>query len=220
MSKDEILSKIKKLLALSASFNINEATLAGSKAQELILEYNINSTELDQNEDIIDLFSIYTGKKNGVMWKEQLISGIARYNFCKAIKSGSQPSKVMVVGKKKNRDLVIAVYNNLCVQLDAICDLEFEKSKSSIHGKTWKANFLCGAVVGILDKMRQSRSYQNANPAANAIITVEGKLVEEATQKLFPNTKKGNESAGYFNSDIFNHGVNVGKNVTGQGLLE
>ena len=53
----KILDKIRKLLALSKSPNENEAAVALAMAQELMLRYNIDNIDLEQEstEDIIEI---------------------------------------------------------------------------------------------------------------------------------------------------------------------
>jgi Protein of unknown function (DUF2786) len=50
MTKEEVLSKVRKLFELSNSPNENEAALAAAKARELLARYNLSIAELPTDE--------------------------------------------------------------------------------------------------------------------------------------------------------------------------
>ena len=52
MIKEELIDKIKKLLALADSSNPNEAAVALSRAQKLMERYNIEAVDLKIENDI------------------------------------------------------------------------------------------------------------------------------------------------------------------------
>lgn len=49
MTKEELITRIKKLLALSDSSNPNEAAIALSRAQKLMQQYHIEMSELEDS---------------------------------------------------------------------------------------------------------------------------------------------------------------------------
>ena len=50
MTKEEVLSKVRKLFELSNSPNENEAALAAAKARELLARYNLSIADLPTND--------------------------------------------------------------------------------------------------------------------------------------------------------------------------
>lgn len=56
MTRENIIEKVKKLLALAKSDNANEAYLAMTRAQEIQAKYNIRVTEIEEKEEtVIDI---------------------------------------------------------------------------------------------------------------------------------------------------------------------
>ncbi len=75
-----VLSKIKKLLALSTSSNPNEAALAAAKAQELLMIHNLTLSQVEaQGEEKYCEAFVKTGSR---VWQRLLLTVIARNNFC------------------------------------------------------------------------------------------------------------------------------------------
>jgi hypothetical protein len=84
MTRDEVLSKITKLLALSqGTSNINEASAAAGAAQKLMDEYNIERCSVDAQRPIEKSESVESGEPviSGTRienWRFALLNQIAR----------------------------------------------------------------------------------------------------------------------------------------------
>lgn len=81
--QEELIEKIKKLLALSSSSNENEAMLAMQKAQELMVKYSINRGDIDASEveDKKVVTEIVIANKGRIMWYESDLARIVSDNF-------------------------------------------------------------------------------------------------------------------------------------------
>ena len=64
MTKGELITRIKKLLALSDSSNPNEAAIALSRAQKLMQQYHIEMSELEDSVISERVIETVRGMKN------------------------------------------------------------------------------------------------------------------------------------------------------------
>lgn len=90
MSREKIIDKIRKLLALSASPNENEAALAAEKAQAMLAEYNLHISEVEafggQKLDKFVMDSELQTKSRP--WQRTVCHGVAQMYFCSYFYSG------------------------------------------------------------------------------------------------------------------------------------
>ena len=113
-------------MALSKSCNINEASAALNKAQELIIKYNVSLNQSNLIEDIIDFTDIgcyldLFESGNVPTWKIELANTLAYYNFCfvykKEDKYGNQA--FCIAGTETNGRTAIYMYNYLVRQISS-----------------------------------------------------------------------------------------------------
>jgi len=97
-----ILTKIKKLLAMTASPNEAEAAVAMAKAHQLLKEYNlaIDDIEADNRFDIKE--ETYLTFERERKWKTMLITDVCAANFCSILKGVGQTVTLKIVGKEHN----------------------------------------------------------------------------------------------------------------------
>ena len=113
---DQIISKIRKLQAKAQGTN-NEAEAAAfaAKVQQMLLEHNLDASELDKPTevefDIEDMGANRTGKH----WRASLAYATARYYMCAMYSSGHRGNKAIfyVTGKAHNRAIAISMYDYL-----------------------------------------------------------------------------------------------------------
>lgn len=101
---DALVSKIRKLQALTSSSNEHEAALAAAKMQEIIEKHQISMLEIEKPEDSIydksDIQSMGWGS-----WQGTLLHDLSVVNDCRCI---YQPhlAKMAIVGRADNRAMV------------------------------------------------------------------------------------------------------------------
>jgi hypothetical protein len=84
ISREDVIDKIKKLLALAGSkCNENEAISAALKAQRLIAEYDVTDKELDDDASNWVIDSIFSDKAANRVWRSNLAQIIAENFRCK-----------------------------------------------------------------------------------------------------------------------------------------
>lgn len=195
MADEAILSRIQKLLALATSDNVNEAELAASKAQELLLEHNISEDELnsfssEKNERVIEIRTKGKNARNRSNWSIALADIVARANLCSIITSGAG---LIWIGKKTNLEVAQYIFDNLVNDLTRIADLEHYKYKQTtphyaqIHGKTWKNSFYYGANQSIRERLNTNLEQLTASREdMNALVVRNDIELKEYIQKQYP----------------------------------
>lgn len=96
MTKEEILEKVRKVLALTSSPNEKEAALAAIKARELMDKYNVQMKDISQevSEKIEDV-DLELGGEVKVYWVCILTNVVGKYQNCRVYRNSG---KFCIVG--------------------------------------------------------------------------------------------------------------------------
>jgi len=210
---ESIVFKIKKLMALSKSSNENEAASAAAKAQELLLKYNVELSQVENvsldREDtrLVSEFKELFGL-NVIQWKRDLAFSVAKANMCKGVSSGRG---MYFLGKKHNIEIVEFLYETIVRDLERIAEEKWKQilalrdmqsqfpqlnlftdySLMHVHGKTWKASFYVGAVKTVKERLEENLTeLQVDNPNLSALITTEDVRLQNFFRQQFPSTTK------------------------------
>ena len=122
IDKEKIVDKIKKLFALSESPNENEAARALENANRLLLKYNLEMKDINNDININSMME-ETLLKAGrlVSWKIVLYIAVSKLNNCviyiSNIRSGNK--SVQVIGKKQNIEITSLMFEYLSETLEA-----------------------------------------------------------------------------------------------------
>lgn len=119
---DQILIKIRLLLNLTKSTNVNEAENAQAMVDKLVAKYNITPEELKSIEDKKPLY----GEENKVFqtigligWKQQLVLAIGKYFYCQIVQEiispshGIQEYTYYVYGEPEDENNTKFVFNSI-----------------------------------------------------------------------------------------------------------
>lgn len=106
----EVQAKIKKLLALSQSPNVNEASLALERVHALLVKHNLEMSDIDtQDKALIE--EVYEEAGRIRNYKKALLNQIATTNFCRLYQSKMRSYekgkwvtnvKLVIVGRDHN----------------------------------------------------------------------------------------------------------------------
>lgn len=186
MAADEkILARIHKLLSLATSDNPNEAALAASKAQTLLMEHNISEQELEgfsehKVEKVIEVTTNNKNRYNRTVWQDILAGIVAHANLCDLLTTyGGQ----IWIGKPTNIEVAQYIFENLIRDLTRICESDWKNVQyteelvrrvkpyySKTHGKTWKNNFYHGANQSIRTRLNANLVQLKEVPSINAMV--------------------------------------------------
>lgn len=187
---NDIITRIKKLLALSTSPNEHEAAAAASKAQELLMEHNIDLDSIretrTQAEIAIDTEALEMTMKR-VFWKGQLANAIAKGNFCKFWWSKGQ---MQLTGKTHNIAIARSIYDYLTKTIDRLAGnatktekLKFKTYLEQISAipdahiftepnwRTWKSSFIAGCSQRLTERLLEQAELMNTEGIPRTSVT-------------------------------------------------
>jgi hypothetical protein len=109
---DNIVEKVKKLLALSKSPNQAEAELAAEKAREMIMKYNLSAEDLDEQE--ILRYGFLTSRKKPKVWRLVSAKEISEFYFCRfLIVENREGCRLEIIGKRHHALIAESMFNYL-----------------------------------------------------------------------------------------------------------
>ncbi len=163
MTKDEVISKVRKLFELANSPNENEAASAASKARELLSLYNLNIADLPTD----DLNSVIaaTEKSVGVgkvlrNWVKGLLIHIAEGFECEHVirRRYGSPPLLTFIGTPADAEVAVYTFQFLYRKLNSCADLALPTLKR--ENKSWSTAalryaYLDGAVKRIGERFRE-----------------------------------------------------------------
>lgn len=219
-SNEPILIRIKKLLALSGNnTNEHEAAEAASKAQELLIRYNLSAESLDEiniekKEPLTrQSYTKHKTGKNEARWKVDLSFIVARANLCEVLHTAIPGGRNYIewFGTPSNIEVAQYLFETLCYDLEKIADtrwqqlLELRKLQNQypsiqmftdpelmwVHGKSWKASFFQGAIDVIRIRLNQGVDSLKKDPNLNALITTNDQAVAKYIDNLYPKLGSG-----------------------------
>lgn len=173
-SREKIIEKIRKLLALSNSPNQAEAESAMRFAQKLMEQYRIESTDIEMGEVDSVVLSQGQGRVKLTVWQTILLNGIARSNFCTFIITKSftgfdtRRRKMFV----RSRLLVGRQVNLLATQLmyDYVVEVGFRLAKR-YTGASDRNSFLNGFADGVFMQLEKSKEQWGVEEQEALVLT-------------------------------------------------
>ncbi|MFI0609893.1 MAG: DUF2786 domain-containing protein [Anaerolineae bacterium] len=159
---DSILSKIKKLQALTTDRGATpeEAATAAAKAQALLFEHNLSQCDVDTKEQAgPDPYgkvetTLEGANRNTVTWRRTLLYTIAKHNFCTAITLPNQ-TKMIVIGKRSNVETVLYLNHILVREIER---LAVEAGRTVLSNRAaYMVSFCRGAVSTIHKRLQEQQ---------------------------------------------------------------
>jgi len=222
MTRDTVVDKIRKLLALASSTNVHEAAAAAARAQQLMMEHKLAAHELDTvGEDeaaTVGRMSMVEDSSVLHAWKGELIGSLARYGFCKAIQSpvrgadGEKRIRLTIVGTSDDANTVVYLYGYLMNEIKRLCAAEAKG-----RGVEFANAFKRGAVRAIALRLKELRKEQTTTAAnaetALALINRADAAIDAFMGKEFPKLRNVRPPARIKNVDGFSAGRAAGERI-------
>lgn len=199
---NDVLSKVKKLLALSSSSNEAEAALALEKAHHLLKEHNLsmNQIEKDTLYDIKE--TVFHSFTNESKWKTVIIMGVAKANYCDTLtRTYGKHKESIIIGKEHNILVAVEITKYLIDTVERLC-------------KVLPANMRVSYKNGIAYRLYQrlEDSLKKEKVECTALVVQEEKMVDAYMKTLNCTTKEvGLYSS---NSSAYYRGIHDGDNVS------
>lgn len=195
--KEQVVGKIKKVMALTSSSAQGEAENALRKANELMLKYNISSLDDHQPDE-------YLFRPVGPVFKKMpnyvrdLANTISQYYFVNHILCycGYQGRYFEFFGTKENLDIAEYIFCCLLRQAEKLWKehaKELRLQYGGTRGIASKACFIEGLFAGYRAKLREQeadRNERNSTVASSeALIWTGDPLMEEMYHQVYPNMR-------------------------------
>jgi hypothetical protein len=199
VTKEEVLSKVRKLFELSNSPNENEAALAASKARELLARYNLSVADLP-TDDIRSAIapteaSVRVAKvvKN---WVKGLLIHIADGFECQHIMRRRKGSNAILsfIGTPADAEIAVYTFQFLYRQLHRLVEGALPNLKRGNRGwstAALKSAYLEGAVKRIGEKFRAQTQPIRAAEHHNCkeLVLAKDRIIKNYMATAFPNIR-------------------------------
>jgi hypothetical protein len=167
-ASQDIIDKVRKILALSASPNENEAEVAINMAADLLQKYNLELSDLESEAEENQILEDYI-ETNCVLsdWKQLILSGICLLNGVKPLSLGNKDNNlkdVVLVGKPVSIATTRRMYLYLIKAVDRL--VKEQKGK----GKGFIKLFRLGLANRLKDRLIAKRKEMNAEASEGALV--------------------------------------------------
>jgi hypothetical protein len=226
MIDQKIIDKLKKLLALSASDNENEATLAMKKAEELMREHNLSVADvaLDGSGAHVSSAEVFGLTKTSQTWEISLGSFIAQAFNGRAIRTkNSNGWSFTFVAGKTDLILITDLFERLRTTTKRMSQayVTSVRDLTNVHGKSLHNSYRMGIVHTIHKRLECLK--QNTAPTDNrnefgmtgtALMAIKDKAVDQRVNRIFPRIKSIKTNTSISNGQAYRQGQTDGNNVS------
>lgn len=223
-TRESVIEIVKRMQAKAESqaSTMAEIEAFARKANELILEYNLQASELADTPDnpvaaFINTPFTLTGNMADVEWKRQLVYTLARANFCQAVYT-PKTRLMHIVGEQSNIEVVEYLYEFIWKQIQKLSRANWVENKSyaytmNIGEGKWRVTFCNGAAHGIGDKLREERdAWTQTADNHMALVVVKDAHLAEAMSNFYPRLGRGRATTNASDA-AYNAGHNAGRNM-------
>ncbi len=206
-----LVSRMKKLLALSESSNENEAFVAMKKVNEMILKYNL---EPSLSEDHLSYEYRQLGeKKLRRSLQETIICNLLKDFFLVdyliipsyLAKSGKPITQIEILGLPENLDMAEYVFYYLLKQTELLW--KKHQQKSNKKGKSEKKSY----QTGLLEGFRSTLEDTCPSLHQHALIQLQEKELQEYFHSRHPRVRRTRKAGGSFHESTYHQGKNDGQ---------
>lgn len=196
----EVVDKIKKLLALSGSSNENEANTAFLKAQELLAKHKLSMQDVNTEEEKATVERTFIPVGSTSNWKIILAMVIADNFCCHGLieRYGKQGRMISFLGKEDDLLICTTAYKAAVKYVqDRVALMKKEKlfpdNKNLMN--SYGTGFCAGLQLQYREHLAQHQEY--------ALVLVKPKIVDDALDKMKENGVKAHGTK--VKSDNLNH---------------
>ena len=215
MSREKIIERVQKLLALSKSSNEHEAALAAFHAQRLLSEHNLNISELEIKETGATETKFKLRQMTADKWVILLLSAVARSFDCKTMfcSNGLDKASVMVIGCGKDSEVASYVMQYLLREINRLATLYVKSLTTAfnINKQAYRKSYLLGASRGVISKLAEQK--KEAPVTSTALVPVKDALVTNYVSKHYADASAKKFRASSVFRDAFDQGFSEGKDV-------
>lgn len=153
MQDEDLIRKIRKLLALSESPNGNEAAAAAAKARKLLLEHGLTMESIGKAPGEVgeEVWRNFAGPRNTIVGL--LAATVTEANMCKLIGARNKFQNRWILAGRP------AAIEAAKAQLDYIYEAmeRNAKEKSAGRGRAWMNDYRLAFVIAIKSKLHEEK---------------------------------------------------------------
>ena len=188
--QDKIIEKVRRLLALAESDNVNEAANAAAAAQRLMVEHRIDTAALavesGEEDEPIENDTLFSAAKKET-WLGILASGVAASNGAECYwKKTYEGSFLHIVGTTDMVKTTRYMFEHLRREIDRLC-----KAAGSGKGRGFQNSFRLGAASTLSFRVRSAAKEQRreqrtvaASKGSSALVRIDNALARMDLDKL------------------------------------
>lgn len=205
----KLLNRLKKLLALASSDNAHESEMATLKANELLLEHNLELTkEQSSSEDLVCVARVLEANRKNA--KHVTIYEILKTFYVSPVfNHGRGVFYLEVIGDRTSVELADYVAHFLDLELDKLWK-QTQKENPTLKGKSAKNSFLRGVSKGYIEKIENQK---NQKASKNELMIIE-KNVQRQLSMVYPRIGHASLTTGHHNEDAHAAGKQKGANLS------
>ncbi len=233
MTREDIVSKVQKLLALSTSSNEHEAALAAAKAREFLSKYNLDLAEvlekdsqasLEVEENEIDC------PQQTPLWIWMLAQAVADAFDCKVLQAriGHRGAKFLFIGVSADSKVAVYTYTFLKNEIERLSKssaLSLKGEAQRIYGggyrhfapsfRSLKQDYSTGVVARIRETLEAQVSYTRQSEAAacTALVVRKEQEINKFMAMEHPNVRTVNSRGRSISASAYNRGYADGANI-------
>ena len=217
----DLVQRLQKVRALTESSVPGEAAAAAAKLQEILLKYNLEMEDIEEDSPAPDdryvkeELELSATSGNMINWRRMLLSGIARSLMCAAFGYKGTP-RMAIVGQAHNIVMVRHFYDYLSSEISRLADATWEKARSRTRERArgWKSSFYNGAVDVVVQRLEEKyRQVSNRNSRAQALVLRNERGLDEAVGNLIGRVRKNTVRQRYSEAG-YRGGARAGKLVS------
>ena len=150
--EEKVVERVKKLLELSKSENVNESATAAAQAQKLMTKHSITELMLEKSdeklEEAIEDAILYAQDKQMPQWYGRLCMKLCGVNQCDCYQSGNQ---LKVVGRPSDAQTVRYLFSYISKEIIRLRDQHSEERGEP--GRRWRNDFCIGATAEVNNRL-------------------------------------------------------------------
>lgn len=212
-----IIERIRRLLALSTSSNVNEAAAAANAAQRLMAKYQIDALELEatepgQQEAAVGT-EVFDEERRTITWRTRIAYALAEANLCVLFQSRQSAQgrrEIKIVGTQEAISMVRYMHAYLTHEVERLWQ---EEAQRGVHTSRAAGNgFRLGAAVTLGKRIKEATEgvRHAASPGAIVLVNKHMERVEAAVGCKLSRTSRRST---YQDHSAFERGKAAGNSV-------
>ena len=228
MEREDIIVKIRKLLKLQYGAeqigSTGEAYQAARMVQKLLLEYNLQMSDIEESEDgdatrITESDGIPYADQYGNTWKLQLMNVICKFNLCRCLYNGPT-RKMTIVGAEANVIICREFYQYLLKVFTRLSmDRLNEAQNEAMHNRRFltedkKKEYVRSYLEGVGQGLYENYESRQATVQETGLVLCHNSLIDTFLKEQKCRVRKGHRRLTGSDGTAFGVGFEDGRNVS------